>query len=26
MKKVLFLAYDYPPAGGAGVQRSAKFG
>lgn len=25
MKKVLFLAYYYPPVGGAGVQRVAKF-
>jgi len=25
MKKVLFLAYYYPPIGGAGVQRIAKF-
>lgn len=25
MKKVLFIAYYYPPAGGAGVQRTVKF-
>lgn len=25
MKKVLFLAYYFPPAGGGGVQRSSKF-
>lgn len=25
MKKVLFTAFYYPPAGGAGVQRSSKF-
>ncbi len=25
MKKVLFLAYYYPPCGGAGVQRTVKF-
>ncbi len=25
MKKVLFLAYHYPPSGGAGVQRTVKF-
>jgi glycosyltransferase involved in cell wall biosynthesis len=25
MKKVLFLAYHFPPIGGAGVQRNAKF-
>ena len=25
MKKVLFIAYNYPPGGGSGVQRGAKF-
>lgn len=25
MKKVLFIVYNYPPAGGSGVQRDAKF-
>jgi glycosyltransferase involved in cell wall biosynthesis len=25
VKKILFLAYHFPPAGGAGVQRSVKF-
>ncbi|MFC1782473.1 hypothetical protein ACFL02_02685 [Planctomycetota bacterium] len=25
MKKVLLLAYFYPPCGGAGVQRTVKF-
>lgn len=25
MKRVLFIAYAYPPCGGAGVQRTAKF-
>ena len=25
MRRVLFLAYHFPPIGGAGVQRSVKF-
>lgn len=25
MKKLLFIAYHFPPYGGAGVQRSLKF-
>src|SRR5215475_2442519 len=25
MRRILFIAYAYPPCGGAGVQRSAKF-